>query len=68
MSVTWLSACPYINSEIGKPVNFCERNVTGTRYAVMRMMYCATCVQVMDFMPPSSEHSRTPERPTNTPM
>ena len=31
------------------------------------MMYCATCVQVTDFMPPSTEQKRTPIRPTKTP-
>ncbi len=33
----------------------------------MRMMYCATWVQVTAFMPPRKEHTRMPARPTNTP-
>ena len=31
------------------------------------MMYCATWVQVTDFMPPSTEQNSTPIRPTKTP-
>ncbi len=31
------------------------------------MMYCATWVQVTDFIPPSTEQKSTPMRPTNTP-
>ena len=32
------------------------------------MMYCATWVQVTDFMPPRTEQKRTPTSPRNTPM
>ena len=31
---------------------------------MIRMMYCATCVQVTARMPPSIEHTRMPSRPT----
>ena len=31
---------------------------------MIRMMYCATCVQVTDLMPPSTEQKSTPIRPT----
>ena len=31
------------------------------------MMYCATCVQVTDLMPPSTEQNSTPRSPTKTP-
>jgi len=31
-------------------------------------MYCATWVQVTARMPPSSEHTSTPIRPTHTPV
>jgi hypothetical protein len=35
---------------------------------MMRMMYCATWVQVTARMPPRKEHTRMPARPTNTPV
>ena len=33
---------------------------------MIRMMYCATWVQVTARMPPSIEHTRMPARPRNT--
>ena len=45
-----------------------DSTTTGTRYEMMRMMYCATCVQVTERIPPSTEQKRTPMRPTKTPM
>ena len=40
---------------------------TGTRYEMIRMMYCATCVHVTDFIPPRTEQNSTPIRPRKTP-
>ena len=34
---------------------------------MIRIRYCATCVQVTAFMPPSIEQTRMPPRPTKTP-
>ena len=34
---------------------------------MIRMMYCATWVQVTDCMPPSTEQNSTPRSPTKTP-
>ena len=44
-----------------------DRYTTGTRYEMMRMMYCATWVQVTARMPPRTEQNSTPSRPTKTP-
>ena len=35
---------------------------------MIRMMYCATWVQVTERIPPSTEQNSTPSRPTKTPM
>ncbi len=60
------SAWPYMISGIGTPVFLADSQMTGMRYATIRMMYCATCVQVTARMPPSMEQTRMPARPTNT--
>ena len=41
--------------------------MTGTKYAMIKTIYCATCVQVTARMPPSMEQSRMPRSPNQTP-
>ncbi len=50
------------------PVDFTESQITGIMYAMIRMMYCATCVHVTARMPPRNEQTRMPPRPRNTPI
>ena len=45
-----------------------DSHTTGTMYAMIRMMYCATCVHVTARMPPRNEQTRMPPRPTKMPI
>ena len=63
----WISDEPMNRQAmIGTPVFLAESQMTGMRYATIRMMYCATCVQVTARMPPNIEQTRMPARPTKT--
>ncbi len=44
-----------------------DSQTTGIRYAMIRMMYCATWVQVTARIPPKNEQTNMPASPTNTP-
>jgi hypothetical protein len=60
--------CPYVNSGMGMLNIVHDRYTTGTRYEMIKMMYCATWVQVTERIPPSTEQKSTPSKPTKTPM
>ncbi|MNL48355.1 hypothetical protein D3C87_1712070 [compost metagenome] len=45
-----------------------DSHTTGSMYATIRMMYCATCVQVTARMPPRNEQTRIPARPAKIPI